>query len=164
MIARNDVTERGNVRNLVGRADHRRSALVAAFPDGQTCTDRSRGLAPCHPDDMTDLEGLSTGVTLPRVDEGLRRQWIAVAHEVLRSATPSGRVIGEAHEPRAGRNYYSVLVDLGSGQRQRLLLNASARLVACAVDANSPQGGPLKFCAVPGAEAFAAAGDRKSVV
>jgi hypothetical protein len=67
-------------------------------------------------------------------------------------------VRGKDRQPGPGWNYYSVLIDIGDGQPQRLLLNAIARLVACASDEDSPALGPLRFCEVPSAEVFAAKG------
>lgn len=106
---------------------------------------------------MTEIDSWGPGVSRPLLNEPIRRAWLGAAHRALRATRPPGLVLGEDREPGAGWNYYSVLINDG-GHRRRLLLNAAARLVACAHDDGSPAVGPLRFCEVPIPEVFAAEG------
>lgn len=106
---------------------------------------------------MTEIDGWGPGVSRQLLDEPVRRAWLDAAHRALRAARPPGLVLGEDRAPGPGWNYYSVLIDVGD-HRSRLLLNAAAKLVACANDDGSSAVGSLRFCEVPNPEVFAAEG------
>lgn len=113
---------------------------------------------------MTGINGWGMGMSRPVLDAATSRKWLGAVHGAMRATTPHGRVLGEVREPGPGWNYYSVLVDTAGDQRRRLLLNAAAGLVACALDERSPAVGPLHFCEVPSPEVFLAAAFRVASV
>lgn len=106
---------------------------------------------------MTGIDRWSSGVSRPVLDERARRDWLSAVHDALRATTPPGRVQGEVREPGPGWNYYAIVVQIDD-QSLRLVLNAAARLVACAYDEGSGALRPLRFREVPNPEAFVAAG------
>jgi hypothetical protein len=107
---------------------------------------------------MTVIEGWGAGVSRPWLDDTSGREWLGAVHRALRAEAPPGRVLGEVREPGPGWNYYSVRIRTGHDLPHLLLLNAAARLVACASEEDSRTFGPLHFREVPGPEVFAAAG------
>jgi hypothetical protein len=97
---------------------------------------------------------LLAGVATARVDPAMARTWLATAHQVVREI--GGRVLSPVEPPSVGRNHYRVRIDI-DGARLRLLLNASAALVAAADD-EVPHALALAFRTVPRPDLFTAAG------
>lgn len=75
---------------------------------------------------------LRAGVTEPRVDPEVAARWAAAAHQALRES--GGHVLGHILKPTTGRNHYLLKVELTDGTPARLMLNATAQLVAAATD------------------------------
>jgi hypothetical protein len=98
---------------------------------------------------------LVAGCLFPEDDSDLTRAWTSTAHQVAR--TVGARVVGSIEGVTVGRSFVRAVIVLPTGESQTLMLNPATRSVAAVAGVQRIVAG-AEFVAVPGTEAFVAAG------